>query len=47
MADADQIASEMIKYHDDHIGTLYTESQQALDDFQIDIMGVNLDNVGG
>jgi hypothetical protein len=44
MADADQISSEMIKYHDDHIGALYTESQQALDDFQIDIMGVNVDD---
>ncbi|WPY00452.1 hypothetical protein Trichorick_00329 [Candidatus Trichorickettsia mobilis] len=42
MADADQIAVGMTKYHDDHIGTLYAESRQALDDFQVDIMGVNV-----
>jgi len=46
MAEADKIANELFKFHDSNIGNLEVESQLALEQFKIDVVGV-VPDIGG
>lgn len=43
LIEADKIGSEMTSYHDINIQDIYSKSNEVLEDFQVNLMGINPD----